>query len=67
MAEQTAFNSTFDASSNFCLFVKSSFKNLTAFDICERASINGKLIQLTLFHSLELLLSRALLGWVQCY
>ncbi|PPR93379.1 hypothetical protein GOBAR_AA27293 [Gossypium barbadense] len=44
MAEQTAFNSICDALSNFHLFVKSSFKNLTAFGICERASIDGFLV-----------------------
>ncbi|PPS14430.1 hypothetical protein GOBAR_AA06147 [Gossypium barbadense] len=44
MAEQTALNSICDTSSNFHLFAKSSFKNLTAFGICERASINGYLV-----------------------
>ncbi|PPR96514.1 hypothetical protein GOBAR_AA24155 [Gossypium barbadense] len=43
MAEQTAFNSTCDASWNFRLFAKSSIKNLIALGICEKASINASL------------------------
>ncbi|PPR87911.1 hypothetical protein GOBAR_AA32779 [Gossypium barbadense] len=48
----TAFSSTCDASSNFRLFAKSSFKNLTAFGIYERASINGLYSVITGFGSL---------------
>ncbi|PPR83041.1 hypothetical protein GOBAR_AA37672 [Gossypium barbadense] len=44
MAEQIAFSSTCDLSSNFRLFARSSFKNLTTFEICERASINCYLV-----------------------
>ncbi|PPR92362.1 hypothetical protein GOBAR_AA28302 [Gossypium barbadense] len=45
IAEHTAFSSTCDASSNFHLFAKSSFKNFIAFGICDRASIKGSFFQ----------------------
>ncbi|PPR99451.1 hypothetical protein GOBAR_AA21215 [Gossypium barbadense] len=41
MAEQTAFSSICDLSSNFRLFARSSFKNLIAFGICESTSLNA--------------------------
>ncbi|PPR81700.1 hypothetical protein GOBAR_AA39013 [Gossypium barbadense] len=58
MAEQTAFNSTCDASSNIRLFAKSSFKNLTTFDIYKRASINAKLLKLACIQQIKQLRSR---------